>query len=185
MMQTNKQFSPFELMGRVYSAAKHKGLDREREGLTRVARLLEETPQTIKNWEIRGPSSAGLLKIQQVLGISATWVLYDTGPMLTDGTAQTQTTSGAAELIAPWPFTEIDFARWAALPERIKGRIETKLEMLIAQAEAELGASCDSGTELDMAASWAALEARKKQEFLEKHSGKSSAEADKANRSAA
>jgi hypothetical protein len=50
-------------------------------GQSQVARLLNESPQTIKNWETRGVSRPGAIKAQAVIGCSATWLLDGSGPM--------------------------------------------------------------------------------------------------------
>lgn len=54
-----------------------------------LARALGEKAQTITNWATRGVSKDGALKVQEELGISATWVLNGTPPMLI---SQSQTT---------------------------------------------------------------------------------------------
>lgn len=50
-------------------------------GQSAVARLLNESPQTVKNWESRGVSKQGAIKIEQQLGIRASWLLTGQGPM--------------------------------------------------------------------------------------------------------
>lgn len=57
-------------------------------GQSAVARLLNESPQTVKNWESRGVSKAGAIKAQEVIGCSATWITTGTGPTHTSA-AQT------------------------------------------------------------------------------------------------
>lgn len=51
------------------------------EGQSNLARYIGESPQTIKNWESRGVSRAGMLKAQQVIGCSATWLETGQGRM--------------------------------------------------------------------------------------------------------
>ena len=66
-------------MERLYRAAKElKGI----EGQSEVALVLEQSPQTVHNWEKRGISKLGALKAQTVLGCSATWLLTGDGEML-------------------------------------------------------------------------------------------------------
>ena len=61
-------------MTRLYDAAREiKGI----RGQSDLARELNTSPQTVNNWEARGISKKGLLHIQSVLGISASWI--DTG----------------------------------------------------------------------------------------------------------
>lgn len=52
-------------------------------GQSAVARLLNESPQTVKNWESRGVSKQGAIKIEQQLGVRASWLLTGHGPMHT------------------------------------------------------------------------------------------------------
>jgi len=47
------------------------------EGQSDVARLLNISPQTLNNWEVRGISKNGLLAAQKIFGCSASWL--DTG----------------------------------------------------------------------------------------------------------
>lgn len=61
------------------AAAKIKGVT----GKSNVARLLNISPQTLKNWEVRGISNEGAITAQQVMGCSAVWITDGTGPMST------------------------------------------------------------------------------------------------------
>ncbi|MDQ7990165.1 MAG: S24 family peptidase [Candidatus Dactylopiibacterium sp.] len=65
-----------EDMKRLYEAAKSL---RDVEGQSAVARLLGESPQTVKNWESRGISKSGLLKAQKAIGCSAEWIASGLG----------------------------------------------------------------------------------------------------------
>lgn len=68
-----------ETMVRLYEAIKEiKGV----EGQSEVARLFNESPQTVKNWEYRGVSKAGVLAASRLLGISPAWVQAGQGEML-------------------------------------------------------------------------------------------------------
>lgn len=63
---------------RLYQAAQSlRGIT----GQSAVARALNESPQTVKNWETRGVSKAGALKAEELLGIRAAWLLTGDGPM--------------------------------------------------------------------------------------------------------
>lgn len=67
-----------ETMVRLYEAAKKlKGLDTP----TEVARVLNQSQQTINNWERRGMSQGGMLRAQAEIGCSATWLQTGTPPM--------------------------------------------------------------------------------------------------------
>ena len=43
-------------------------------GQSEVARRLNQSPQTLNNWEARGMSKGGMLTAQRVIGCSAVWV---------------------------------------------------------------------------------------------------------------
>jgi SOS-response transcriptional repressor LexA len=65
-------------MTRLYEAAqKLRGLTTQ----TEIAKLLNQSNQTVNNWEARGMSKGGMLKAQEVLGCSATWLATGEGPM--------------------------------------------------------------------------------------------------------
>lgn len=64
---------------RLYQAAKElKGLINP----SQIARAFNTSPQTVKNWESRGMSKEGLLKAQQVIGVSAHWLETGKGNMI-------------------------------------------------------------------------------------------------------
>lgn len=63
-------------MARLYQAAKEL---KDVTGQSAVGRLLNASPQTIKNWEIRGVSKTGAITAQEIVGCSASWVLDGTG----------------------------------------------------------------------------------------------------------
>lgn len=44
------------------------------EGQSALARFMGETPQTLKNWESRGVSKQGMIKVEDLLGCSARWL---------------------------------------------------------------------------------------------------------------
>jgi SOS-response transcriptional repressor LexA len=51
-------------------------------GQAQVAKLLNQSSQTLNNWEARGMSKGGMLVAQQVIGCSATWLASGEGSML-------------------------------------------------------------------------------------------------------
>lgn len=64
---------------RLYRAAKDlKGVT----GQSALARLLNVSPQVVKNWESRGISKPGALMVEDQLGVSAIWILNGNGDML-------------------------------------------------------------------------------------------------------
>ena len=50
-------------------------------GQSAVARLLNESPQTVKNWETRGVSRSGAMRAEEVIGARAAWILTGDGEM--------------------------------------------------------------------------------------------------------
>lgn len=54
-------------------------------GQSAVARLLNISPQTMKNWEERGVSKQGMIDAQNVIGCSATWIASGNGEISHDG----------------------------------------------------------------------------------------------------
>jgi len=65
-------------MERLYQAARElKGIKSQAE----LARALNQSSQTVKNWESRGMSKAGLVKAQADIGCSATWLETGLGSM--------------------------------------------------------------------------------------------------------
>lgn len=61
---------------RLYAAARQL---KEVTGQSAVARLLDISPQVMKNWEARGVSEGGALKAQKSIGCDANWVLQGEG----------------------------------------------------------------------------------------------------------
>jgi phage repressor protein C with HTH and peptisase S24 domain len=67
-----------ETMKRLYHAALEM---REIDGKSNLARYLNESPQTITNWENRGVSKAGMIKAEALVGCSIRWLGYGVGAM--------------------------------------------------------------------------------------------------------
>lgn len=88
-------------MDRLYLAA------RELKGAltpSEVARLLDESPQTLNNWEKRGISKNGLLKAQRVIGCRSEWLQDGNGLMCAPGIAvNTASVAGATGSVAVSP----------------------------------------------------------------------------------
>ena len=66
-------------MKRLYAAALAL---RQESGQSNVARLLNASPQTVKNWESRGISQSGAIKAQAVIGCDAAWITEGAGEMM-------------------------------------------------------------------------------------------------------
>lgn len=68
-------------MQRLYlAAAELQGV----RGQSAVARLLNLSPQVVKNWESRGISQQGAISAQAVIGCNVAWLLSGAGPMASD-----------------------------------------------------------------------------------------------------
>lgn len=63
---------------RLYDAAR---IVRGAVGIAAVAKLMNESPQTLKNWESRGVSAEGAIKAEMRLGCSAAWIRTGEGMM--------------------------------------------------------------------------------------------------------
>lgn len=70
---------------RLYQAAK---VLKNVTGQSAVARLLNASPQTVKNWESRGVSKEGMIAAQEAIGCSSTWLNTGLGEMVVDRTDQ-------------------------------------------------------------------------------------------------
>lgn len=104
-----------ETATRLYAAAKRIAAT---EGKSAIARLLNESPQAVNNWERRGVSEGGALKAQAVIGCDANWILTGHGAM------------------APgWPFQHIPMERFLALDQANRAYVEGKLSAAIEEVE--------------------------------------------------
>ncbi len=67
---------------RIYDAlGGTKRIPRGAGALTALAKLLNESPQLVKNWDVRGPSDKGLVALQTETGLNATWVRTGEGAL--------------------------------------------------------------------------------------------------------
>jgi phage repressor protein C with HTH and peptisase S24 domain len=66
-------------MTRLYQATREL---RQISTQTEVANAMNQSPQTLNNWESRGMSKKGMVLAQEVFGISASWLDTGRGPML-------------------------------------------------------------------------------------------------------
>lgn len=88
-----------ETMVRLYEAARSlKNLATP----TDVARALNQSQQTVNNWERRGMSRVGMIEAQKQIGCSATWLQTGKGSMTYDASIKTgsDTATGLSERIA-------------------------------------------------------------------------------------
>jgi SOS-response transcriptional repressor LexA len=79
LFSTRRISDMHEQMKRLYEAARElKGIT----GQSELARALNASPQTVKNWESRGVSKQGMIEAQRVIGCSADWIETGGGSML-------------------------------------------------------------------------------------------------------
>lgn len=88
-----------ESMTRVYEAA---GSLLGIRGQSQLASVINESPQTVNNWESRGVSNRGAIKCARVIGCRSEWIMTGEGEMVGQSkpTASTGVSSQAAELAA-------------------------------------------------------------------------------------
>lgn len=79
-MSDSREEQMHETMDRLYQAAEQL---KQVKGQSAVGRLLNVSPQVIKNWEARGVSKQGAITAQEVVGCSAGWLMDGVGPMAT------------------------------------------------------------------------------------------------------
>ena len=109
-----------ETMVRLYQAAKElKGID-GRGAQSEIARLLDASPQQIKNWEGRGISNRGMIDASKILGISASWL---------------KTGQGDIRDIQPYSLERLDIYMDTLQERLIHARKQKKM------SQAELGAA--------------------------------------------
>lgn len=92
--QSNRIQTMHQTMVRLYLAAKEMA---ETEGKSALGRLLNESPQTINNWESRGVSKAGMVKAQSIVGCSASWIETGSGPMSANLGIDTKTVANTSQ----------------------------------------------------------------------------------------
>jgi DNA-binding transcriptional regulator YiaG len=93
-----------ETMTRLYEAAFEKFQIR---GQSAVARLLNTSPQRVKNWEVRGISSDGMITAEKIIGCSPSWIKTGIG----------EPQSMSASLVLPMPRTDVYIAEVVKLME--------------------------------------------------------------------
>lgn len=124
---------------RLYEAAREM---RDVKGQSAVARLLNVSPQTMKNWEIRGVSESGALAAQKVIKCNANWLLEGEGPKYLQASKPFE---NVTELVAyepkppsikysKWPFESFNEDDWNAMDADSKVQIETYARGLVDRA---------------------------------------------------
>lgn len=109
-------------------------------GQSAVARLLNQSPQTVKNWEARGISKAGAIEAARIIGCSALWLMQGIGPMTAGAAEQTEAVptpppSYWREGKASWPFKTISPDQYNTLSFEQKMHVEQNIRMIIGPIE--------------------------------------------------
>lgn len=93
-------------------------------GQSALARRMQESPQTVKNWESRGISEGGALKAQNLFGCNANWLLGQSetakAPDKINGLITASDNNGGWN----WPFWSVSPKAYAMLTEDEKKHIE-------------------------------------------------------------
>jgi len=124
---------------RLYQAAEQL---QDVQGQSAVARLLNVSPQVMKNWEARGVSEGGALLAQKIIGCDANWVLNGFGQKQVvyksiDGSriAPEVHDKRASYTVTPgWPFQSFTPQDWNAMDDDSKAQIETYARGLVDRA---------------------------------------------------
>lgn len=124
---------------RLYEAADEF---RDVRGQSAVARLLNVSPQVMKNWEARGVSEGGALLAQKIIGCDANWILYGTGKKQTIYKAADSANKVHAihepqasyTVSSVWPFLSFSQEDWNAMDADSKAQIETYARGLVDRA---------------------------------------------------
>ncbi len=94
-------------------------------GQSALARRMDESPQTVKNWETRGISEGGTLKAQAIFGCNANWLLGSgkdaAAPTLPTATLVASDNTGGWQ----WPFWSVSPKDYALLTAEEKAHIES------------------------------------------------------------
>jgi hypothetical protein len=124
---------------RLYAAALES---KSTKGQSAVARLMNVSPQVMRNWESRGVSEKGALIAQGVFGCDANWILFggsDTTNLmaLKPTPIQTHQANEPRPLYGPaeaWPFKSFDKDDWAMLDRESRTLIENYARGLVDRA---------------------------------------------------
>lgn len=105
-------------------------------GPAALARKLNESTQTVKNWETRGLSEGGALKAQAVYAVDANWLLGDA----TEKTLPFTYSTGGSVVKMPakeidggwmWPFRAVSPDAYALLSQEEKDHLENGILLCV------------------------------------------------------
>lgn len=115
---------------RLYTAAREL---RDVTGQSALARLLDISPQVMKNWEARGVSEGGALRAQKRIGCDANWVLQGESTMAantwtpTDAAHTVQDHKASYQVSRLWPFETFTPEDYQLLDPEYRLKVEDQL----------------------------------------------------------
>lgn len=88
-----------EVTKRLYEAAEKL---KDIQGQSALARLLNTSPQTVKNWETRGVSKKGLIDASKIIGCSVIWLETGKGEMTTGNSRPIESNAHVIGTVDAW-----------------------------------------------------------------------------------
>lgn len=88
-----------EVTKRLYEAAEKL---KDIQGQSALARLLNTSPQTVKNWETRGVSKKGLIDASKIIGCSVIWLETGKGEMTTGNSRPIESNATPIGTVDAW-----------------------------------------------------------------------------------
>jgi hypothetical protein len=143
---THAAGGPPETCGRPMHPSAQRLLDVARqtagvEGHSDLARRLNVAPQSVTNWTKRGVSVEAAVVAQQILGVSAVWVLHGEPPVMVQPGNPRAVAHAVEERLPPWPIgTPRAAPSVADLVQQLARVLDTLSSDRIVQAQAALHA---------------------------------------------
>lgn len=121
-------------MARLYRAAK---IAKDANGQALLAKAMNESNQTINNWEARGISERGALKAQKIYHCDANWLIEGDQAFFPTAGVSTVTALQANEPAMPfgWPFKSVRPHQWELLHPDEVAHIESGINLLVKARE--------------------------------------------------
>lgn len=121
-------------MARLYRAAK---IAKDANGQAQLAKGMNESSQTINNWEARGISERGALKAQKLYHCDANWLIEGDVSFFPTAATGPVTALQANEPALPfgWPFKTIRPHQWELLQQDEVAHIESGIALLVKARE--------------------------------------------------
>lgn len=93
-------------------------------GQSALARRMDESPQTVKNWETRGISEGGALKAQHLFGCNANWLLGTSKETKAPSVPSAAIVASDNNAGWQWPFWSVSPKAYGLLSPEEKEHIE-------------------------------------------------------------